>query len=56
MLALSKFIKKEIELRENLVGYGFLDPPQAEKVFSSDPLEKGKFHWESDYRMTSIGK
>ena len=28
MLSLAKFIKKEIELRENLVGTGFLDPPQ----------------------------
>lgn len=27
MLSLAKFIKKEIELRENLVGTGFLDPP-----------------------------
>lgn len=27
MLSLSKFIKKEIELRENLVGTGFLDAP-----------------------------
>jgi len=27
MVSLSKFIKKEIELRENLVGTGFLDPP-----------------------------
>ena len=26
MLPLAKFIKKEIELRENLVGTGFLDP------------------------------
>jgi hypothetical protein len=27
MLSLAKFIKKEIELRENLVGTGFIDPP-----------------------------
>jgi hypothetical protein len=27
MLSLAKFIRKEIELRENLVGTGFLDPP-----------------------------
>ena len=27
MLSLAKFIKKEIELRENLVGTGYLDPP-----------------------------
>jgi len=29
MLSLAKFIKKEIELRENLVGTGFLEPPAA---------------------------
>jgi hypothetical protein len=27
MLSLAKFIKKEIELRENLVGTGFINPP-----------------------------
>lgn len=27
MLSLAKFIKKEIQLRENLVGTGFLEPP-----------------------------
>ena len=27
MLSLAKFIKKEIELRENLVGDGFIEPP-----------------------------
>lgn len=31
MVSLSKFIKKEIELRENLVGTGFLDPPPIRK-------------------------
>jgi hypothetical protein len=31
MVSLSKFIKKEIELRENLVGTGFLDPPTMRK-------------------------
>jgi hypothetical protein len=29
MLSLAKFIKKEIQLRENLVGQGFLAPPQT---------------------------
>ena len=32
MLSLAKFIKKEIELRENLVGDGFIEPP-AVKVY-----------------------
>ena len=32
MLSLSKFIKKEIELRENLVGSGFLDAPPVTKT------------------------
>ena len=32
MLSLAKFIKKEIELRENLVGTGFLDPPSAKQT------------------------
>ena len=32
MLPLAKFIKKEIELRENLVGSGFLDAPQITNV------------------------
>ena len=32
MLSLAKFIKKEIQLRENLVGTGFLDPPGAKKT------------------------
>ena len=31
MVSLSRFIKKEIELRENLVGTGFLDPPPIRK-------------------------
>ena len=30
MLSLAKFIKKEIELRENLVGTGFLHPPKLQ--------------------------
>ena len=31
MLSLAKFIRKEIELRENLVGSGLLDPPPIQK-------------------------
>lgn len=30
MLSLAKFIKKEIELRENLVGTGFMIPPKVQ--------------------------
>ncbi len=47
MLSLAKFIRKEIEMRENLVGTGFLDPPSI--------LEQGN----TDYRInrvTAIGE
>ena len=66
MVSLSKFIKKEIELRENLVGTGFLDPP----TIKNDPIVKQA--WDSqkreivsildqtnesaDYRVTVIGE
>ena len=53
MLSLAKFIKKEIELRENLVGTGFLDPPPLQKV--EDP-NTGDIIIESDYRCTVLGK
>ena len=39
MLSLAKFIKKEIELRENLVGAGFLDPPPLSKEMDPDTGE-----------------
>ena len=42
MLSLAKFIKKEIELRENLVGMGFLDPP---------PLTKEEDHLTGEIKM-----
>ena len=45
MLSLAKFIKKEIELRENLVGSGFLEPPK-------DPKDNTK----NDHRVTVLGR
>ena len=53
MLSLAKFIKKEIELRENLVGTGFLDPPPLQKQL--DPLT-GETILSSDYRCTVLGE
>jgi len=35
MLSLAKFIKKEIELRENLVGTGFIYPPDEKDEFNN---------------------
>ena len=40
MLSLAKFIKKKIELRENLVGTGFLDPPRAAEKAATIEYEK----------------
>ena len=54
MLSLSKFIKKEIELRENLIGTNrFLDPPALEK--EPNPFGSGMI-WKSDYRVTVLGR
>ena len=53
MLSLAKFIKKEIELRENLVGTGFVDPPTLVK--EEDPLT-GDIQMSGDYRCTVLGK
>lgn len=47
MLSLAKFIRKEIELRENLVGSGFLDPP---------PVKKHKNKQIADTRVTVVGE
>lgn len=47
MLSLAKFIRKEIELRENLVGSGFLDPP---------PIQKTKGKQTADTRVTVLGE
>ena len=53
MLSLAKFIKKEIELRENLVGTGFLDPPPLTKEV--DP-NSGETIMNSDFRCTVLGE
>ena len=53
MLSPAKFIKKEIELRENLVGTGFLDPPPLVK--EEDP-ETNELLMSGDYRCTVLGK
>lgn len=53
MLSLAKFIKKEIELRENLVGTGFLDPPKLKKQVDSKTRETVEF---SDFRCTVLGE
>lgn len=53
MLSLAKFIKKEIELRENLVGTGFLDPPPLLK--EEDPMT-GETVMQSDFRCTVLGE
>jgi hypothetical protein len=47
MLSLAKFIRKEIEMRENLVGTGFLDPPSI--------LEQGRTDFRVN-RVTAIGE
>lgn len=48
MLSLAKFIRKEIELRENLVGTGFLDPPAIKKHPNGQQT--------ADYRITMSGE
>ena len=45
MLSLAKFIRKEIELRENLVGTGFLDPPPLHRQNNT-----------ADFRVTVAGE
>ncbi len=35
MLSLAKFIKKELELRENLVGTGFINPPDEKSDYNN---------------------
>ena len=53
MLPLAKFIKKEIELRENLVGTGFMEPPKLNK----DKDAAGKvIGLDGEIRMTCLGK
>jgi len=52
MLSLAKFIKKEIQLRENLVGTGFLDPPPVTK----QRLPNGTIESRGDFRVTALGE
>ena len=63
MLSLAKFIKKEIELRENLVGTGFLNPPELhweipKEVIERDLVDEYKKNHDKvgDYRVTVMGK
>jgi len=55
MLSLAKFIKKEIELRENLVGTGFIDPPQTTKK-KVTRNRRTVTETESPFRVTVIGE
>ena len=52
MLSLAKFIKKEIQLRENLVGTGFLDPPGSKKTEKRNE-KRGET---GDLRVTCLGE
>ena len=55
MLSLAKFIKKEIELRENLIGTGFLEPPQnAVRRFANKLRDKQED--EMEHRVTVLGE
>jgi hypothetical protein len=60
MLSLAKFIKKEIQLRENLVGQGFLAPPQSkqdkEKKFTTKRNYDQEDKEEAPTRVTVVGK
>ena len=51
MLSLAKYIKKKIELRENLVGTGFLLPPKA-----LDKAAKQYAQQLFSHRVTVIGE
>lgn len=54
MLSLAKFIKKEIELRENLVGDGFIEPPAAAVKYGKKLL--GQHQEEMSTRVTVLGE
>ena len=55
MLSLAKFIKKEIELRENLVGDGFIEPP-ATVVYKYGKKLLDKHAEEMSTRVTVMGE
>jgi hypothetical protein len=52
MLSLAKFIRKEIELRNNLIGSWFLDPPA--KYETQDEYKRSI--QAADYRVTALGE
>lgn len=63
MLSLAKFIKKysfllimsrEIELRENLVGTGFINPPDERSDFNNRVTVVGKLWTSNSSRRDSI--
>lgn len=55
MLSLAKFIKKEIELRENLVGNGFIEPPTT--VLKKAAKQIMQEHEEDmQHRVTALGE
>jgi hypothetical protein len=54
MLSLAKNIKKKIELNENLVGTGFLEPPQALRKAAKNILKQHEE--EMSHRVTVIGE
>ena len=55
MLSLAKFIKKEIELRENLVGNGFIEPPST--VLKKAAKQIMQEHEEDmQHRVTAMGE
>ena len=58
MLSIAKFIKKKLELRENLVGTGFLSAPQAARKAASRIARdaENRQMQELDHRVTVIGE
>jgi hypothetical protein len=60
MLSLAKFVKKEIQLRENIVGTGFNDPVRREKPDITDPNSiakaRAREHINPPTRVTCLGK
>jgi hypothetical protein len=53
MLSLAKFVKKEMELRQNIVGSGFMDPPQQTQD-KKTTLKKEKLP--NPQRVTVVGE
>jgi hypothetical protein len=55
MLSLAKFVKKEIQLRENLVGAKYLGPP-TRKVEKNPSRSSSKRRLPAPSRVTVIGE